>query len=342
MVGLRWRPGSHNDRVTDAAPTPPDDSTASTDVLTVDLVDSGDGTTGGDPLRRVPLARRWRLWWIAGAIVAVLAYVLVAVAYAADSREVDAAYVSPRFADSEVQVKLTPLTVDASVPRMTLQVEVNVARNMVDDKEALVRDLEVQVLPAGGASLTFAAGRVPDSRTVTVPLNGDIENWPFDDYDTQILVVAQSAADPGSTQPQDRVVGVQVAGVVQGWSASAGPSTSEAAGPGNPWDGVDVHFSRALAIKLFAGVLIAVMILMPVMLLAVAVPLYREQRLFEAGFLGYAAAMLFATVPLRNFFPGNPPAGSWVDVLVVLWVLVALIVGIGVAVLAFLRHPRGR
>lgn len=294
----------------------------------------------------MPLARRWRRWWVIGAVAVLAGYVLVAVAYGADSREVDAQYTSSRSAD--VAVLLTPRSVDAATPTLTVQVEVEVADALLDESGGLRSDLQVEVLPAGGQALVFAAGRAPDSRTITVPLVGDIENWPFDDYDTTVLVAAQSSTGGDRSTATDRTVSVAVGGAVQGWNATAVPASLDQTSADLPTltdgtiDAVGLTLDRALAIKLFAGVLILILVLMPVLLLAVAVPLYREQRLFEAGFLGYAAAMLFATVPLRNFFPGNPPAGSWVDVLVVLWVLVALIVGIGVTVLAFLRHPRGR
>jgi len=66
----------------------------------------------------------------------------------------------------------------------------------------------------------------------------------------------------------------------------------------------------------------------------------REKRLFEAGFLGWIAALFFATIPIRNFCPGSPPPGSWVDVLVVLRVIVALTAGLLIGVAAFIRHPR--
>ncbi|OMC42509.1 hypothetical protein A5744_16585 [Mycobacterium sp. IS-1264] len=37
------------------------------------------------------------------------------------------------------------------------------------------------------------------------------------------------------------------------------------------------------------------------------------------------AAMLFAVIPLRNALPDSPPLGSWIDVSVVRWVIVALV-----------------
>ena len=36
--------------------------------------------------------------------------------------------------------------------------------------------------------------------------------------------------------------------------------------------------------------------------------------------------MLFAVLPLRNAFPGSPSFGSWIDLTIVMWVLVALVV----------------
>jgi Domain of unknown function (DUF4436) len=50
--------------------------------------------------------------------------------------------------------------------------------------------------------------------------------------------------------------------------------------------------------------------------------------------------MLFATVPLRTFLPGSPPIGSWIDFTIVLWVIVALVTGLGLYVTAWSREGR--
>jgi len=103
---------------------------------------------------------------------------------------------------------------------------------------------------------------------------------------------------------------------------------------------VDLTFHRSLAIVLFGLSLVAVLILLPITTWVVGWKLFREDRLFEAGFLGWIGAMLFATIPIRNFFPGSPPPGSWVDVLVTLWVIIALAVVLLVALAAFIKNPR--
>ena len=71
--------------------------------------------------------------------------------------------------------------------------------------------------------------------------------------------------------------------------------------------------------------------------LTVAIVAYRGIRKVEATLMSWMAAMLFATIPLRTFLPGSPPIGSWVDYLVVLWVVAGLVLGLVIYVLAWLR-----
>jgi len=84
-------------------------------------------------------------------------------------------------------------------------------------------------------------------------------------------------------------------------------------------------------------VLLSLMVVMPVLVLTVSISVYRGRRKVEATLMSWIGAMLFATIPLRNFLPGNPPIGSWVDYLIVLWVIAGLVVGLIVYVAAWLR-----
>jgi len=47
--------------------------------------------------------------------------------------------------------------------------------------------------------------------------------------------------------------------------------------------------------------------------------------------------MLFAVVPLRNFLPGAPPTGAWVDQAIVLWVLIGLASAMAIYMVAWHR-----
>jgi purine-cytosine permease-like protein len=50
------------------------------------------------------------------------------------------------------------------------------------------------------------------------------------------------------------------------------------------------------------------------------------------------AAMLFAVMPLRNALPDAPPIGSWIDVTITLWVIVALVNAMLIYIVCWWRH----
>jgi len=72
--------------------------------------------------------------------------------------------------------------------------------------------------------------------------------------------------------------------------------------------------------------------------LFVAVQMLTGRRQFLPPFSTWYAAMLFAVVPLRNILPGSPPAGSWVDQAVVIWVLIALATALVLYIAAWYRY----
>jgi hypothetical protein len=61
----------------------------------------------------------------------------------------------------------------------------------------------------------------------------------------------------------------------------------------------------------------------------------------EGSLLSWLAAMLFAELPLRAALPGSPPSGSWVDVLVTLWVIVGLMLSLLIMVRAWWVRSKG-
>ena len=105
---------------------------------------------------------------------------------------------------------------------------------------------------------------------------------------------------------------------VQGWHLAITPASEQ------PGLFTNDRMHRTVGIIAFGLLLLAVLITLAVVALFMVVNTFRGRRKFEPAFLAWIAAMLFATVPIRTFLPGSPPPGSWVDIAVVLWVIVAL------------------
>jgi hypothetical protein len=234
--------------------------------------------------------------------------------------------------DGGIGVILLARGIDAVSPEIQMDVQLDADPALLDDAGAPLQQITLTLEPTeDDADLVYDTDRRPPVRQVKMPVDGDIENWPFDQYTENISAIA-TIGKGDALQVIPTVVILD--GGVQGWQLAA---TLE---PDDPFNSIDLAFHRSLAIVLFGLTLVAVLAMLPIVCWVVGLKLYREDRLFEAGFLGWIAAMLFATIPIRNFFPGSPPPGSWVDVLVTLWVVVALTAALVLGLAAFVKHPR--
>ena len=222
--------------------------------------------------------------------------------------------------------------INAATPEMDVDVQVLLSEKLLNDDGNPREQLTVTLEPTlDDADLIWPTDRRAQIRSERVSFDGDIQDWPFDSYTSQLFASAWVGTG-ADFRYVDTAVYFQ--GSVQGWHLAVGDADPTAGAL------LSVQVERSIAIMLFGLSLVAVLIMLPITSWIVGLKLFRENRLFEAGFLGWIAAMLFATIPIRNFFPGSPPPGSWVDVLVTLWVVVALTVALVIGMAAFIRHRR--
>jgi hypothetical protein len=238
--------------------------------------------------------------------------------------------------DDPVIVDLEPRAVDAAGRSIEILFAPEPGTGEVDSGDGYSFDSDAALLVApsnGERQIDYAAGRIVGATAVEIPFDdGAVEAWPFDRYRVS-LGVAMAEVGPVDSQlvPTD----FRASGSVPGWVVEIATQTYE--GRAGELPTLEVSAGRPAATVVFAVVLLVLMIALPVLVLTVAISAYRGRRKVEATLMSWMGAMLFATIPLRNFFPGAPPIGSWVDYLVVLWVIAGLIIGLGVFVAAWLR-----
>jgi hypothetical protein len=167
-----------------------------------------------------------------------------------------------------------------------------------------------------------------------------VENWPFDRYDANIVVLAYTTVDGVKTTLPTFV---EWKGSLSGWNFQVQENdertaaVTDADGATDALPTIDIGASRSGSTLAFGFLLLALLVVMPTLVLFVAIRAYTGHRKVEATLTSWMGAMLFATIPLRGFLPGSPPIGSWIDFLVVLWVIVGLIAGLTIYVLAWNR-----
>jgi hypothetical protein len=274
---------------------------------------------------------------VVGAGVVLLAYLGLLFLYAVSGRTQgvgEEAAPPPGGALIELKVQ----KIDSGADQLSVDVDLSVDAALVRPGGfTLARPVTVILDPSATTrEIVFPAGRIPAVNSVAVVLDGDIRDWPLDDYSVPLLVGAFDGS-PESGTPL--ATAVRIGGRIQGWRVTVAPGPE----PGDSLEllhGYNVNARRSGDILAFAALMLLVLVALPVTALFVASRTYWGHRAIQPTFMSWMAAMLFATIPLRNFLPGNPPPGSWIDAVIVLWVIVGLVVALALYVAAWWRAGR--
>ncbi|WP_440710057.1 DUF4436 family protein [Herbiconiux sp. YIM B11900] len=284
---------------------------------------------------------RRRLIVVGIGLLVVLVYVAIVMLDAANTRSEPGGTSGEPQPDSVI-LEMSPVAVNGPGERLSVDVRVFPQDSIVVDEITLTKDLTVIVSPIDGTqSIELEAGTLAlQTRTVSIPTRGTVENWPFDRYDANLRIIAYTTVDGVK---EEVPVFVEWSGSLSGWNFAVSQN-DELTVPLTMADGteedvptIDIGATRSGSTFAFGFLLLGLLVVMPVLVLFVAIRAFTGRRKVEATLTSWMGAMLFAVVPLRGFLPGSPPIGSWIDFLVVLWVIVALITGLSIYVLAWNR-----
>ncbi len=175
---------------------------------------------------------------------------------------------------------------------------------------------------------TYSKGMLPGVFPVPLTLARDVERWPFDTYYTGPITVTLFT---GTGQVAERA-NVTFVDRLAGWKVQVARVTNaKALAP------AELQLQRSASTMVFAIVILCIFVAIAAVGLFVAIWTTRDPRRFQSPMTTWYAAMLFAVVPLRNALPGSPAFGSWIDLTIVLWVLVALVVSMLLYIAAWWR-----
>ncbi len=186
------------------------------------------------------------------------------------------------------------------------------------DTQGLKQDLTVEVTSvATPVKRTWRKGMLPGVIPVPLTLSRDVERWPFDRYYTGPITVELFVG----AAPTPERAHVMIVDRLPGWRLDSGGPTKS-----SPFAPYELQMRRSVSTMVFAITILCILVAIAGAAVFVAVQTLRGRRKFQSPLTAWYAAMLFAVVPLRNALPGSPVFGSWIDLTIVLWVLVALVV----------------
>jgi len=178
---------------------------------------------------------------------------------------------------------------------------------------------------------TWPTGMLPGIFPVRLTLARDVERWPFDRYYTGPITV-ELFTGAGQVPARANVTFIDR---LPGWKVHVTrANNANAVAP------YQVELQRAVSTMVFAIVILCILVTIAAASLFVSIQTLRGLRRFQSPMTTWYAAMLFAVVPLRNALPGSPAFGSWIDLTIVLWVLVALVVAMLLYIAAWWRQLR--
>jgi len=197
-------------------------------------------------------------------------------------------------------------------------------------------DTSVRFFPQNDlGDLQYPVGKLPAQVSTTIEAHGDPGDWPFDSYKTDLI---QADVLVGSGDNRIYKFGrVEVTGSLEGWDIEETRVPRSKDDPDRP-DNVIITLHRAKGPLVFDLGICLVLVTLPTLALFVAIQMLTGRRQFLPPFSTWYAAMLFAVVPLRNILPGAPPAGSWIDQAVVIWVLIGLATALVLYIMAWYRN----
>jgi hypothetical protein len=193
-------------------------------------------------------------------------------------------------------------------------------------------DLYVTVSPAlSSSTFSLAAGSVPSPLTVTLPAPGTVQQYPFDTYAIDEDFSVAGGRDGEGVLDLDTSASTYFR--VPGWAF--GSIASE----GHQLNG---SIARAGSTKAIAILLLTLMVGLAIIAIAAVNSATRGRMPLELSIASWLTAMLFALIPIRGFFPGGPPLGSWMDILVFFWVEMILMVCVGLVAWAAIARARAQ
>jgi hypothetical protein len=229
-----------------------------------------------------------------------------------------------------VAVVIVPERMSPDEQEVPAQVLLFPSGELLDSAGMLTQELEVRIQPAlSGQTLIFPAGEATAPQALVLPAAGTVQEYPFDTYDVSADVQVHSlfadGYEPVTTQ-------ASMFFRVPGWSApTATPSigVSENAS-------VSTQIARDWSTKSIAILLLLLMVVLAAIAILVTGSSTRGRMKLELSVASWMTALLFALIPLRGFFPGSPPLGSWMDVLVFFWVELILMLSVAAVVTTIL------
>ena len=242
-------------------------------------------------------------------------------------------------AGSQPPLDLTLNVISLDPVREVINVRIETAKPSDDRWGRTLKPEDVRdfVLHVDDRYLTYqiVVGETGAHAVLEIALNGSISGYPLDHYTGRLSV---SASKKGHEAPQP--IRLTVWPLVSNWSVEM--SRSDRASDTPTAVDLQIRVSRPTTFIVMAFAFYAAMALIGLSGLTIGILVFLGVRPVEAALTGALGAMIFSIPALRGIMPGAPPLGIHADVLILVWVQLAVILGLTLFVITWVHRGSSR
>lgn len=264
--------------------------------------------------------------------MALAAVVLLAIAYIAFAALYMATRIGPapdadlrtQVPKGGVSVVFVPQRVDPE--RESIQGEIRI----LIDRANVPSDVTVRVFPFLDTSqIVIPAGEAAVEQEASLTVEGEVRAYPFDHYEGGVQISASS--DQGSLPV---VGGILPINGLTGWNFSVASGADST--PKSITD--TVYVERSLTTRVTVMILAALTLVLGAIAIALAWSVAVGRKESSFGEATWIAATTFSVISVRNFMPGAPPIGAYLDSLAIIPAILALFLSMAVLVVLWLTR----
>jgi hypothetical protein len=242
-----------------------------------------------------------------------------------------------------VSISIVATNANPATHELTAQVSFRLSGNIAKDEVTPAVDLHLLINNFRGAQeFDFLKDKRMNRIEVVFPLNGELNKYPLDRYDTTVRLLMTTPARtaprevpkiPASiaqhTHPTDELA-VSPSALLQNAPVALSISLS-ASVPGIRFEGnvsrgssqeptgIELHLSRANNVIAVSLIVALMMTALAMSLLAMAIRAITTVERTDLLPLSVSISLIFGLPALRNIQPGVPPVGALVDYVTFIW-----------------------
>jgi len=167
----------------------------------------------------VEKSQRNRTVIVGTAVAVAVAYLAVVAGYGVSTLNTGV-HVTPEAPAAGIALDFVPTTTDPGARTISGVLYVVPGSQLVDSTGRLAKELSLDVLPAVGSSATtFKVGQSVATMNVVIATTGNVRNYPFDVYKTEVITSA-SVRESATSQWVPIPIAAGAVGELTGWNIS--------------------------------------------------------------------------------------------------------------------------